>query len=276
MPKVSIIMPVYNTQTYLPEAIESILGQTFEDLEFIVVDDGSTDGSWDIIQGYAKTDARIKAIQNDVNKKLVFTRNIALGHVDPLSEYVGICDADDYVSVDWLEKTVTYLEANKDISVVWIDIQYVDAQWQLWKTYRYETSPEAKKKVAFRVSPLSHGGSLIRIADWQDIWFWYDEEFLRAHDYELWSRFIWHGYKLAWLMDEETKTYHRVFGWEQGKRKFLKLTIKNSLKIQKKMMKEYKMKPGFLDMINMLAEQILLILPWDIVFRLFKKIRWAK
>ena len=64
-PKISVVMPVYNTEQFVAEAIQSILDQTFTAFEFIIVDDGCTDKSWEIISAFAKKDPRIKALQND-------------------------------------------------------------------------------------------------------------------------------------------------------------------------------------------------------------------
>lgn len=66
-PKVSVLMPAYNGELYLKESIESILNQSFADFEFIIIDDGSTDSSWGIIQEYAKKDTRIVAVKNEKN-----------------------------------------------------------------------------------------------------------------------------------------------------------------------------------------------------------------
>jgi glycosyltransferase involved in cell wall biosynthesis len=74
-PKVSVLMPNYNCEKYLPEAIESILSQSFTDFEFIIIDDGSTDKSWEIIQKYAEKDERIIAIKNKENLKICKTLN---------------------------------------------------------------------------------------------------------------------------------------------------------------------------------------------------------
>jgi glycosyltransferase involved in cell wall biosynthesis len=67
IPKVSVLMPNYNCERYIAESIESILDQSFTDFEFIIIDDASTDGSWEIIQKYAVKDARIISIRNDEN-----------------------------------------------------------------------------------------------------------------------------------------------------------------------------------------------------------------
>ena len=79
-PKVSVLMPNYNCQAYLPEAIESILNQSFTDFEFIIIDDGSTDRSWEIIQDYANKDKRIVAIKNEKNIGISAGRNKLLEH----------------------------------------------------------------------------------------------------------------------------------------------------------------------------------------------------
>lgn len=66
-PKVSVLMPNYNCEKYIAQAIESILDQSFTDFEFIIIDDGSTDKSWEIIEEYAKKDPRIVAMRNEKN-----------------------------------------------------------------------------------------------------------------------------------------------------------------------------------------------------------------
>jgi len=74
-PKISVLMPAYNAERYIGEAIESILRQTFTDYELIIVDDGSTDATWEIIQKYAKKDKRIVFVQNKQKLKICKTLN---------------------------------------------------------------------------------------------------------------------------------------------------------------------------------------------------------
>ncbi len=74
-PKVSVLMPNYNCERYITEAIESILNQSFTDFEFIIIDDASIDRSWQIIQEYTKRDKRIVVMRNEENMKICKTLN---------------------------------------------------------------------------------------------------------------------------------------------------------------------------------------------------------
>lgn len=104
-------MSVYNEERYLQEAIESILRQTFTDFEFIIVDDGSTDKSLDIIKGY--DDARIKIIKNDVNIGLTKSLNKAL--LIAVGEYVARQDADDVSLSCRFEEQINFYENNPEL-----------------------------------------------------------------------------------------------------------------------------------------------------------------
>lgn len=125
-PRVSVIMPVYNAMPYLREAIESILNQTFRDFEFIIVNDCSTDESWDVIQEYAARDARIVALSNEKNMRQAWSRNRALSVAR--GEYIAMQDADDISLSRRLELEVQYLDANPDIGAVGASACIIDSQ----------------------------------------------------------------------------------------------------------------------------------------------------
>ncbi len=99
MPKISVIIPVYNVEKYLRQCMDSIINQTFKDFECICVNDGSTDGSLDILQEYAKKDDRIKII-NQKNKGIAVTRNIGLKF--STGEYTIFVDSDDWIDKEYL------------------------------------------------------------------------------------------------------------------------------------------------------------------------------
>ncbi len=113
MKAVSVLMAAYNAMPYLPEAVESVLGQTFRDLEFVIVDDGSTDGSGDYLDSLR--DPRVRLIHQ---KNLGFAggRNSGLAICE--GEFVAIMDADDVSLPDRLERQVAFLQAHPEVGAV--------------------------------------------------------------------------------------------------------------------------------------------------------------
>lgn len=102
MPKVSVIIPVYNTEKYLEKCLDSVCNQTLSDIEIICVNDCSTDGSLDILKKYAQKDNRIKIIDFKKNKGAAIARNTGIDTAS--SEYIGFVDSDDYIDLDFYEK----------------------------------------------------------------------------------------------------------------------------------------------------------------------------
>ncbi len=100
MPKVSVIVPVYNGEKYLKECLDSILSQTLSDIEIICVNDGSTDGSYDILENYKLKDSRIKII-NKPNTGYGNSMNV--GIQESQGEFIGIVESDDYVEPNMYE-----------------------------------------------------------------------------------------------------------------------------------------------------------------------------
>ena len=117
-------MPVYNGEKFIAEAIESILQQTFADFEFIIVDDGSTDGSAAIIQEYAERDPRISCLQFSENKGVAVARNTGIARAS--GELVTGMDSDDVSLPQRLEKQVAFLEAQPDIGAVGVSHRTCD------------------------------------------------------------------------------------------------------------------------------------------------------
>ena len=123
MPKVSVIMPTYNAAHFLPRAIESVCAQTLTDWELIVVDDGSTDGTVEVIRDYL-TDPRIRFLQNPQNMGPSHARNRALDVAT--GQWIALLDADDWYEPQRLEKMVGTAEAFK-VGIVYDLLRWVDA-----------------------------------------------------------------------------------------------------------------------------------------------------
>lgn len=134
--KVSILIPVYNVQPFLPKCIESVLGQTFQDFELILVDDGSTDESGAICDKYATLDKRIHAFHQP-NSGIGRTRAFALSQA--CGEFIMWVDSDDWIRTDAVELLYNKaLEDGADIVRYWLEIVYKDSSKQI--TPRYDTN----------------------------------------------------------------------------------------------------------------------------------------
>jgi glycosyltransferase involved in cell wall biosynthesis len=138
MPKISVIIPVYNVEKYLSQCLDSVINQTFKDFECICVNDGSTDNSLTILQEYSNKDNRIKII-NQKNSGSSIARNKALRQ--SIGQYIAFIDSDDFVSNDYLEKLITVAEKENS------NIVYCRHKMYYPLDNRYENGPNREKLI---------------------------------------------------------------------------------------------------------------------------------
>lgn len=182
-------MPVYNAQKYLREAIDSILQQTFTNFEFLIIDDGSTDASVDIIRSY--TDPRIKFVQNEKNFGITFTLNRGISLAD--TEYIARMDADDVSHPERLEKQYQYALANPECALIstWVRQISDDGQFEKLKgpkagfiySLMYGPSGIFHPTTMYKKSAVLHVGM-------------YSQEY--AEDYNLWCKMA-RNFKIGYL-----------------------------------------------------------------------------
>jgi len=110
-PRIGVLMPVYNVAPYIKESIQSILDQSFSDFELLIIDDCSTDETFNIIQSFQ--DTRIKLIRNDVNKGLVYGLNLGLQLLQ--NDYIARMDGDDLCLPSRFEYQVRFMDENPDV-----------------------------------------------------------------------------------------------------------------------------------------------------------------
>ena len=265
--KVSVIMPVYNTEKYVAEAIESILNQTFKDFEFIIIDDCSTDWSYQICKEYAKKDKRIRLFRNDKNMGISFTRNKLIELAN--TNYIACQDSDDVSESNRLELTYNFLVNNPDYWVVsWNNI-IIDEEWKIIWYRKYSNNIE---KIILKKSPISQPSSMFR----KDVFWevgWYDKNLNYWEDYDLWCKMYAKNYKIKNL--DKYLLRLRIRRW-QTKSDKLKQTIKNTIFIQKRANKEYWIKASLSDKIYWLLESLLLLLPSSLILFLFKKLEYGR
>ena len=114
-PRVSVVTPFYNTAPYLGPCIESVLGQTYREFEYVLLNNASTDGSLEIAQSYARRDARIRLIDCEAHVPQVPNYNRALARIAPSSEYCKVVQADDWIEPHRMAEMVQLARANPSV-----------------------------------------------------------------------------------------------------------------------------------------------------------------
>jgi glycosyltransferase involved in cell wall biosynthesis len=151
-PLISVVMPVHNSRSFLPEAIESILDQTFSNFEFIIFDDASDDGSWNIIKSYAKKDNRIKAFRNNSNVGVSHTMKNAVAKVR--GRYVARMDADDVALPSRLQKQFDYLNDHPATLAVGGQCFVINGNGEIIGEKKFPLECQEVKSYIFKFSPI--------------------------------------------------------------------------------------------------------------------------
>ncbi|HHT9107002.1 MAG TPA: glycosyltransferase [Candidatus Wunengus sp. YC64] len=194
-PTVSIFMPVYNSEKYLAETLESLLLQTYCGFEIIIADDGSTDKSLQIARDYENRDKRIKVFSLPHNGE-VKTRNEAIKHTNPNSKYLLNHDSDDISLPNKLEKLVGYLEEHPEIAIVGCIAEYFDDEHNYRGKPPIEWQPERIRETFGEVNSMINSASLIRREVFDKIGY-YREEYRSVDDYDFFARALIAGFELA-------------------------------------------------------------------------------
>lgn len=181
-PHVTVLLSVYNGERFLAEAIDSILGQSYENYEFIIIDDASTDSTAEILKRYARKDSRIKIVTNPVNLRLAASLNKGISLAS--GELIARMDADDVSLPDRLEKQVAFMQANPNVSICGTALSVYGSPDTIWLP---PLDDHAIKTMFFFESCLYHPTVIMRKRLFSD--FSYSSSMLPAEDYDLWSRF---------------------------------------------------------------------------------------
>ena len=193
-PLVSVVMPAYNSEKYIAEAIESILNQTYKNFEFIIVHDGSTDKTLEIIQKYAKKDKRIRVIDNEKNIGNNRSRN--KGIFASQGKYIATQDSDDISLLRRFKEQVDFLEKSQDVAVVGSDIELFNGETgEIISIRRYPETDQGLRKMIFFSSPFAQPATMIRKEAIIELG-GYSGRFLVSEDLDMWFR-IGTYYKFA-------------------------------------------------------------------------------
>lgn len=187
-PVVSVVMPAYNAEKYLREAIDSILTQTYKDFEFIIINDGSTDRTKEIIQSYS--DPRIIYLENEKNSGICVTLNKGLDAAR--GRYIARMDSDDISMPERLAVQVDYLDQHPNVGVIGSYLQLIDENGA--NKYIFEFSPDPDEcyiNMIFATS-VGHPSVLIRKSCLKENNLEYEEYFRGMEDFYLWWQLAKH------------------------------------------------------------------------------------
>ncbi|MGF1697500.1 glycosyltransferase [Vibrio lamellibrachiae] len=178
---ITVLLPAYNAEKYISRAIESVLSQTYIDFELLVINDGSTDDTLNIIKSY--TDDRVRLVNLQENVGLISALNTGLNLAD--SKYIARMDADDICQPTRLERQVEFLEGNAEYVACGTSIINFNDSGEGYMRYP-ETDEEIRVALTFFERNICHPTVMIRRSSLEDNGIKYRSEFKYAEDYTLW------------------------------------------------------------------------------------------
>ncbi|QES89195.1 glycosyltransferase family 2 protein [Rhizosphaericola mali] len=190
MPKVSVLIPVFNGEKFILESLNSILNQTFQDFEIIIIDDYSTDNTISIINSI--NDNRIKLFKNSENLKIIRTLNKGILHCN--GTYIVRMDADDISLPNRIESQVAFMDKNPDIVLSGCSINRFSENYSI-KDLRGGDDATIRSKLLFDTA-INHPSAIIRHSVIIENKLEYPKEYLHTEDYALWYEISQFG-KLA-------------------------------------------------------------------------------
>lgn len=228
--RISVIMGIYNCASTLPEALESLLAQTYQNFKVIMCDDGSVDNTYEVAKGYADKYKNFILIKNDTNKGLNYTLNHCLEYVD--TELVARMDGDDISLPTRFEEEIAVLDAKPEMSFVSAGMNFFDENG-IFRTSKLNEYPMPKDFIYG--TPFCHAPCMVRAEAYKAVGgYSVDEKLLRVEDYHLWSKMYTLGLRgynitepLYMMRDDRNAISRRKFKFRVNETRVLYHGIKN-------------------------------------------------
>jgi glycosyltransferase involved in cell wall biosynthesis len=254
-PKISLVMTVYNQETFLKKAIKSILEQSFSDFEFLILDDASTDKSLEVIRGFR--DKRIKVFQNKKRKGL--SKNLNFLIKQSKGKYIARMDGDDVSEKGRLANQVAFLDKHPEVALVCSWAKIINKEDELVGEFSYPTDYGEIRKNILNYNPFVHPSAMFRKNIFEKIG-GYDKNLFYSQDYDLFLKFV-SQYPCVNLPKFLLK-----FRWQPDFKKQKKQQL-TALKIRLKAIKDYGYKRW--EMVKLIKPLFFYLIP-DFI----KKIYW--
>jgi len=270
-PLVSVIMASYNSEKYIPDAIESILSQTMKDFELIIYDDSSTDKTFQIAQEYAKGDSRIVVCRNEKNLGVSETSNKAISISK--GKYICKMDSDDVSYPYRLEVQSSFLENNPDVVMVGGNVLMVNEDLTPIQEKKFPKKHEEIIDASFLLVTVQQGASMINRSKLPSNFPWYDPEIRTGEDWDLFYKLAPYG-KFA-NIDKIMIKYRRYKGQSKSLSSYNPKEVFYTIeKVRDRAIKKYGLKVSYKRRIQRLIQRaIIKILPNHLVIRVFYILR---
>jgi len=196
--KISVLIPCYNAGKYIREAVDSILNQTYKNLEILLIDDGSKDDTKQIILEYAARDSRVVPIYNENNLGLIRTLNKGVLHTT--GSFIARMDADDVSALNRLEELYNAFMQAPDLDVISAGYYFLSTESVVVRrAFPKATLSKALYFVSLFCTPVNHPCVMVRSGVFKENSF--DETYIHSEDYEIFSRLLEKGYKFLNLKE---------------------------------------------------------------------------
>jgi glycosyltransferase involved in cell wall biosynthesis len=207
-PLVSVVIPVYNGNGFLPSAIESILDQTYKNFEVIIIDDGSTDNSYEIMKNYAKTHSRLRIFRNPKNINIANTlnRGIKLAR----GQYIARMDADDVALPNRLSRQIKFMKSHRDVVILGGQVKTINIDGKTIGRKLFPKNDQEIREALFTTNPIQHPTAIIDRSLLPKNFSWYNPALPPAEDYDLFFRLGQYG--LYHNLDKFVLKYRQYLG----------------------------------------------------------------
>jgi len=268
LPLISVVMPVYNAASYLESAINSIQKQTGVNWELIIIDDASTDGSYNLAKKFAVSNNKIRVFKNKQNLGVATTANKAIKKAK--GQYIARMDADDIALPSRLQKQIAYLLKNPRAVAVGAQCHVINKKGKKIGKKVFPVSTAQIKRMMFRFYPLQQPTLMVNTKLLPKNFVWYQEGLTAAEEHELLYKFLEIG-DVVNLPDFllEYRVHTNSATWKHPKKDFFYI-----LKTRIKGIFQYGYRPTIKDVLTNFAQLItMLFLPEKLIFPIYAQIR---
>lgn len=207
-PKVSVVVPAYSLAEFLPEALDSVLSQSYKDWECIVVDDASPDACGEIADDYAKRDSRFRVIHNEENQYLAGALNVGIAAAN--GQYILPLDADNVLPPATLSLLADALDSNRDIHIAYGSVEFLEEDGRRWHS-GWPPEFRADRQLLYRAGDgrpanLMPSTSMYRRCVWE-LTGGYRGRYRTAEDADFWTRAVSYGFRPKQVTHADTLVY---------------------------------------------------------------------